>query len=292
MVNPLCEVVKFNAIDDYVYTGLLYRAKSISRKTIIHIHGMCGNMLSFSSLLHLAYEYTQNGYNLLTFNLKAHDCIAEGDWGANSHSNDYFFYVGGSIEPFERCIIDIESAIDYCKQFSDDIILQGHSMGCERIITYQVITRKYYNTILISPCDARQLQEEYIYPLSIADLILALDKYDDMTILPPNYYGINNRRGENYTIPITKKALLSILEGHALRVFSQTKEMNFYLPISCLCIIGINDPLQTYKPEKAFHMLKNKFSSFDGYSLLGDHEMKPLQNEMAKSIISWLSRIY
>lgn len=288
MKSPMCQVVHFSAIDDYVYTGLLFLATPQSKKTIIHIHGMCGNMLSFSSLLQLADEYTNNGYNLLTFNLKAHDCIAEGNWGDSDSSNDYFFYVGGSLEPFERCIVDIESAIKYCNEFSDEIILQGHSMGCERIITYQLETKKYYNTILISPCDARQLQEDYIYPLSLEDQILSLEKYDDMTILPPEYFGINNQKGENYTIPITKKALLSILTGYALKVFSQKEDMPFFLPISCLCIIGENDPLQTYNPQKAFAILNKKFNHFKGHSMSGDHEIKPMQCEMSKIVTKWL----
>lgn len=291
MKSPVCQVVYFNAIDDYVYTGLLFRAIPQSRKTIIHIHGMCGNMLSFSSILQLADNYMLNGYNLLTFNLKTHDCIAEGNWGENKNSNDYFFYVGGSLEPFERCIIDIESAVEYCNQFSDEIILQGHSMGCERIITYQLVTKKHFNTILISPCDARQLQEDYIYPHSIEDQILALEKYDDMAILPPEFFGINNRKGENYTIPITKKALLSILTGYALKVFSQKIDMPFYLPISCLCIIGENDPLQTYTPQKAFAIFEKKFRCFKGCSLLGDHEIKPVQIEMSKIVTEWLGSI-
>ena len=89
--NPKCEVVKFTADDGYIYTGLLYRAEPIVRKTIIHIHGMCGNMLSFASLETLAGAYIENGYNLLTFDLKAHDCIAEGNWTDNMYPNDFFF---------------------------------------------------------------------------------------------------------------------------------------------------------------------------------------------------------
>lgn len=291
MKNPQCEVVRFNAVDGFIYKGLLYSSNN-SKKTIIHIHGMCGNMLSFSSLIDLADAYIRNGYNLLTFNLKAHDCIAEGSWTEGSSSNDdYFFYVGGSLEPFERCIIDIESAINFVSQFSDKIILQGHSMGCERIITFQLATQKEYNIILISPCDAYKLQMNYIYPKTIADQIEELKQYDDTTLLPPHFFGINSGEKGEYTIPIYKKAFSSILTGMALKVFRQDKNLKYYLPISCICLLGKSDPLQTYPPQKAFDVLKPKFQKFVGFALNGDHEMIPVENEMVSLILEWLKEL-
>jgi hypothetical protein len=287
-MEPQCEVVKFNASDSYIYTGLLYRAEK-SRTTIIHIHGMCGNMLSFSPLIYLAGAYTKNGYNFLTFDLKAHDCIAEGNWADKEINNEYFYYVGGSIEPFERCIVDIESSINFAKTFSDKIILHGHSMGCERIITFQLVTKSFYDTILLSPCDAYKLQMDYIYPKTIEDQIEELKNYDDFSLLPPHFFGINNEGYERYTIPIYKKALYSILTGYALKVFRVDKNFNYYLPISCICLIGNKDLLQTYEPQNAFSKLKDKFAYFEGHTLNGDHELKPAEEDMVEKTINWLN---
>lgn len=288
METPKCEVVKFAAEDGYIYTGLLYRAESDRQTTIIHVHGMCGNMLSFSSLVDLAAAYIANGYNLLTFDLKAHDCIAEGSWMDDMNKNGFFFYVGGSLELFERCVMDIESAIRFAMTFSDHIILQGHSMGCERIITYQILSKNYYPAILISPCDAHQLQLDYIFPKTIEEQLKELDKYEDNGLLPPGFFGINSPKGEKYTIPIFKRALKSILSGYALKVFRQDKELEYYLPIRCLCILGENDALQTYVPQKAFNILVKKFKDFQGCVLRGDHEMKPAETEMVSVILKWL----
>jgi len=287
-MEPQCEVVKFSASDSYIYTGLLYRAEK-SRKTIIHIHGMCGNMLSFSSLIYLAAAYINNGYNLLTFNLKAHDCIAEGNWTNRELNNKYFYYVGGSIEPFERCVIDIESAINFAKNFSDEIILQGHSMGCERIITFQLMRKSYYDTILLSPCDAYKLQVNYIYPKTIEEQVEELKNYDDQNLLPDHFFGINNEGYERYTIPIYKNALLSILTGYALKIFRFDKDFNYKLPISCICLIGNQDPLQTHESQIAFSKLKDKFYCFEGHTLNGDHELKPVENDIVEIVINWLN---
>lgn len=287
MKNPKCEVVKFVAEDGYIYTGLLYRSVMDTRTTILHVHGMCGNMLSFSPIVDLADAYVNNGYNFLTFNLKAHDCIAEGNWDDSVQAGE-FFYVGGSLEPFERCVMDIESAIQFAETFSDQIILQGHSMGCERIITYQIVAGKNYDTILISPCDAYQLQLDYIYPKTIEEQIKELECIEDNVLLPPGFFGINNHRGEKYTIPIYTEALKSILSGYALKVFRQDKPLKYYLPVRCLCILGQNDPLQTYVPQKAFDILQNKFMDFQGYALQGDHEIKPVEEKMILTILKWL----
>lgn len=292
MKAPKCEVVRFTSADGYIYTGLLFRALTNAKTTVIHIHGMCGNMLSFTPLVDLAGVYIENGYNLLTFDLKAHDCIAEGNWTDSKHMSDFFYYVGGSLEPFERCVIDIESVIQFALSFSDHIVLQGHSMGCERIITYQLVTHSHYHTILLSPCDAYQLQMDYIYPKTIEDQLNELTYYKENVLLPPEFFGINSSKGEKYTIPIYKSAMESILTGYALKIFRQDKNLEYYLPIKCLCILGENDPLQTYPPQKAFHILKDKFEDFQGYALQGDHEMIPVASEMIAIILRWIKALY
>jgi len=288
--NPKCEVVKFTAPDGYIYTGLLFKSTN-SRTTIIHVHGTCGNMLSFSSIVELAGMYQSNEYNLLTFNLKSHDCIAEGIYTEESSVNDEFYYVGGSLETFESRYIDIECAIEFAKNFSDTIILQGHSMGCESIIAFQITRQRFFDTILISPCDGYKLQLDYIYPKSIEEQIAELDSYSNDSMLPAHFYGIDtsaHKNNERYTIPIYKNAMFSILTGLALKVFRQDVDLQYFLPISCICILGKNDPMQTYPPQKAFDLMAPKFKFYQGFVLDGDHEMKPCQNELADIIKCWL----
>lgn len=291
MKTPKCEVVKFVGPDGYIYSGLLFRSPS-AETTVVHIHGMCGNMISFSPILELANAYQDNGFNLLTLNLKSHDCIAEGVYTEEYDLKDEFCYVGGSLETFERRFIDIQCAIDFAKTFSSNIVLQGHSMGCESIIAFQITTRNYYDTILISPCDAYRLQINYIAPKTVEEQLNELEYFSDDRMLPPDFFGINCPITSNmgkYTIPIYKKALLSILTGLALKVFRQDIDLKYFLPISCLCILGETDPMQTYKPQHAFELLSPKFESFTGKALEGDHEIKPSQSNMICEILLWLN---
>jgi hypothetical protein len=276
MINLKCETVKFYAEDGYIYSGLLYRADN-AYKTVVHVHGACGNFLSFTALEDVVKCYIDNNINLLTFNLKGHDCISEGNW-----ANGRFEYVGGSIMKFDECIDDIKNAITYCRTFSDTIILQGHSMGCERVLTYQLETEDYYDTILISPSDAYALQQSYISPRTIEEQLASLKRIETNPLLLDEY-GICNR-GEDYIIPIFKDALISTMESYAFKLFRIDKPTDYYLPINCICCIGENDKLQMLSPQVMFDSICNKFKKFITVQLPADHEFTPGGDELGLRI--------
>lgn len=278
---PNCQPVSFYAEDGYIYNGLLFEAKN-SELTIIHVHGSCGNARSFHSILDLAHIYQMNGINLLTFDLKGHDCIAEGNW-----NNGKFSYVGGSLVNFNECINDIKSAISFCKSFSKQIILQGHSMGCERILTYQIETKDYYDTILISPCNAHELQSRFIYPEKLQAQINRINRLDKNVFLEDEY-GIRNLN-ENYTIPIYKDTYLSIVSGHAFRLFNIDSPEHFFIPTNCFCCIGSKDSLQTSHPNEIFNIVKSNFTSFQSVIFNCNHEFDNSGLKLGIKIVEWIS---
>ncbi len=279
-MNPLCEPIFFSGKDGYLYSGLLFRAQK-NKGTIIHIHGSCGNFLSFTALLDETSHLVESGYNLFSFNLKAHDCITEGNW-----INGKYEYVGGSITDFNNCIEDIQSAIDFCKGFSDKIILQGHSMGCERVLTYQIESNEYYDTILISPCDAYALQHKYVYPETIEEQIKRLSSEANNRLLLKEY-GIDNN-GEKYSIPIYLQSFLSILNSNALKLFRVDKPTQFFLPTRCLCFIGTRDRLQTNKAETMFSLISENFKSFSSCAFDTDHEFNNYGKNLGQKIVNWI----
>lgn len=277
-----CNPISFCSSDGYIYNGLLFKADH-STITVIHVHGSCGNARSFHSILDLARIYQQNGISLLTFDLKGHDCIAEGNWNTGK-----FEYVGGSIIDFNECVNDIKSAISFCSDFSEIIILQGHSMGCERVLSYQIETKDFHNTILISPCNAHELQTRFIYPETVEDQIKRIT-YLDKNILLENEYGINNH-SESYTIPIYKDAYLSIATGHAFRLFDINNPEYFFIPQSCFCCIGCEDALQTSSPEEMFNILKPRFNCFSASVFKCNHEFDNKGLELGEQIINWIEK--
>lgn len=280
-MSTLCRTVTFCGDDSYIYTGLLFEAQN-SKTTVIHVHGSCGNFLSFTALQDIANEYILKGLNLLTFNLKGHDCIAEGNW-----ANGRYEYVGGSIVDFNEAINDIKSAIKFAKSFSDRIILQGHSMGCERVLSYQIKTNDYYDTVLISPCNAYDLQQKFIEPNTVENQIIELSAVKTNEFLT-TAYGIKNK-GEYYTIPIYRDALLSIMKGYAFRIFRVGAPESFYLPIRCCCCIGEFDKLQTESPSIMFKLIEKNFMQFTSIQMATDHEFTNFGNAIGSKIASWAS---
>lgn len=277
-----CKPISFNSNDGYIYNGLLFEAEH-SKTTVIHVHGSCGNARSFHSILNLAQIYQHNGINLLTFDLKGHDCIAEGNWNTGK-----FEYIGGSIVNFNECINDIRSAISFCNNFSERIILQGHSMGCERVLTYQIETEDFYDTILISPCNAYELQSRFIYPEIVSEQIDRIKKIEKNFLLE-NEYGIKNKN-ESYTIPIYKDAFLSIARGYAFSLFNTKNPKQFYIPKRCLCCIGSEDSLQTSTPKEIFRTISSNFNSFTSSIFDCNHEFDNCGFDLGYQIVNWLNK--
>ena len=88
----------------------------------------------------LAKSYTDKGYAFLTFNNRGKDFIAE------LLKGDGFTVIGGSLERFKDCILDIEGVVSWVKQKGyKEITLEGHSYGCNKsTILLQQKERRLY----------------------------------------------------------------------------------------------------------------------------------------------------
>ena len=145
--------IRFKATDNIELCGILYSPKEKSKKTVVHVHGLAGNFYENRFISYLAKLYTNKGYNFLTFNNRGHGYFSDLlKWGDKVS----FINGGGVYESFEESIFDIEGVINYLKnQGNEEIILQGHSYGCNKIINYY-IKKKDKNIskiILLAPCD-------------------------------------------------------------------------------------------------------------------------------------------
>ena len=144
------ELVRINSIDNIEQPGILYTPDDNTTKIVIHVHGLNGNFYENSFLDTLAKTYTDNDYAFLTFNNRGRDFITELLKG-----ND-FTIIGGSLERFKDCILDIDGVINWVKDRGyQEIVLEGHSYGCNKVLYYY--NKKRDNTIkkivLLAPCD-------------------------------------------------------------------------------------------------------------------------------------------
>lgn len=284
MNGPHAQVISFRSSKGLLLKGLLFLCNE-GGPTVLHVHGACGNFLSFTPLLREAAILSNKGINLLTINTSGHDCIAEGFRGEN------YEYIGGAVSLFEECVADISGAIAFASGFSSRTILQGHSLGCDRIVYYQLITNDWRDTILISPCDSYRLQQNFLADETVETQLDRLKQQlpaHSFALLPLHEYGVHNK-GENYYIPVSLKTFLSIAEGPPYQLFRLDKQVDYYLPSRCLAVIGGRDDLQTASPSTMFNHLEKRFAGFEQMLLVNsDHEIEPEAELLFNRLASWV----
>ena len=144
------ELVRIMSTDEIEQPGILYTPINGSKKVVIHVHGLNGNFYENRFLDTLAKTYTDKGYAFLTFNNRGRDFITELLKG-----ND-FTIIGGSLEWFKDCILDIDGVVNWVKEKGyKEIILEGHSYGCNKVLYYYNNKKddSIKKIVLLAPCD-------------------------------------------------------------------------------------------------------------------------------------------
>lgn len=152
------KLVRINSVDGIELIGILYTPDTTTNKVIIHVHGLSGNFYENRFLDKLAQTYVNKGYSFLTFNNRGKDYITEMLKG-----NEYVI-LGSCYELFEDCILDIDGVINWIKEKGyKEIILEGHSYGCNKVIYYYYNKKQenINNIILLAPCDIPTEIENY-----------------------------------------------------------------------------------------------------------------------------------
>lgn len=144
------KLVRINSIDGIELPGILYNPIKDTKRIIIHVHGLSGSFYENKFLDILAQTYTDKDYAFLTFNNRGTGFISE-----LIKEND-FQTIGGCFERFEDCILDIQGIVNWVKEKGySEIILQGHSYGCNKVLYYysQSKSENIKKLILLAPCD-------------------------------------------------------------------------------------------------------------------------------------------
>lgn len=267
--------------------GIVYRHPS-SETTVVHVHGSFGNFYQGPLVKTMATAYVKAGLNFLSVNMASHDGLAEG-YG----QGDEFEYVGGGVATFERCVDDIADIVTYARQFSDRIILQGHSLGCDRVLQFSITEGSEYELVLLAPCDSHQLQAEWIAPETVDDQITRLraeapSPREPFDWLPAREYGIKGGGDWTYRIPVMRAAFLSIAEGPPYRLIKLKQPDSYFLHQRALVMIGGNDALQVWPSDEMFTYLRGHIADVEEAFLpSADHMFSGLEEEVAARIIQW-----
>lgn len=144
------ELVRINSNDGIQMPGILYTPDKTSKKIVIHVHGLNGNFYENNFLDSVSKSYTDKGFAFLTFNNRGREFITELWKGKEC------VVIGGSLERFKDCILDIEGVVNYAKEKGyKEIILEGHSYGCNKVLYYYSKKNDecIKKIVLLAPCD-------------------------------------------------------------------------------------------------------------------------------------------
>lgn len=168
----MLERIYFEASDKTELVGLLEKPEKTTNKVVISIHGMQSNCLKQRETI-LSNKITEAGIAYFAFNNRGHELMTYTRKAEGKKILD-----GGSVyEDVLDGYYDIKGAIDKMLELGyTDIYLQGHSLGCTKIVyTYNKLKKEndyvqnIKGIILLSLVDIPECQK---YDLG--------DKYDKM----------------------------------------------------------------------------------------------------------------
>lgn len=142
------EFVRFKATDDVELQGWLSNTEG--NTAALHIHGRAGNGYENYFLDDLRQVYVRRGVSFFSIDTRGRGQMSEFRQG------DGWKLAGGCYEIFDESLYDIRGALDHLRALGKTkFILQGHSMGCMKIVNYLVTQAPagVEKVILIAPTD-------------------------------------------------------------------------------------------------------------------------------------------
>ena len=284
-------LVKIATGDGHQLDGIVYEANECIA-TVLHVHGSLGNFYHQPFVQMFAQVLTREGINLLSCNMRTHDGIAEG-YDADGEME----YVGGSLARFETCVKDIQGAVRWCRNLGPKVYLQGHSLGCDRVLHYLESTKVTLSPILLSPCDSRQLQREWLgeeeftlqqQALSERREIRGTEAEEAWNWAAPGAYGLNGADGWKYQIPVTEEVLESILLGAVGRILAVETGAAEISTADALAYLGRTDPIRGAGMEAMKQHLQVLLPNLAVIEGEGGHNMEECEEDTAKKVATWI----
>ncbi len=178
------ELSRITTEDGLRLHGIFYEPLEKSEKVLIYIHGWTGNFYENILIEYIASACVNNGYAFLSFNTRGAGFIQE--FIKKKGRSVEYVKIGGSLEKFEDCLIDIKAAIVFLQEKGySKFILEGHSTGCQKALYYKYKTKdnSIKGLIFLEPADdpsivKRILAERYEEAISRATKLIQDGKPD------------------------------------------------------------------------------------------------------------------
>ena len=144
------DFVRFNASDGVELQG--WMSDPGGDEAVVHIHGMSGNGYENHFLDNLRQYYFDKGIAFFSIDTRGRGIISD------FKRADASIHGGSCFELFDDSVYDIEGAINYLQSVTHNkkrIILEGHSLGCTKVVNYWLTKSAHHVTsiILLAPTD-------------------------------------------------------------------------------------------------------------------------------------------
>lgn len=136
------KIVNFRATDGIKLDGIIYKTEKVTDKVLIQVHGMTSDCFKNRNKI-IANAIKELDIDTIAFNNRGSQIVKYITDG--NHKT----LAGTAYENIEDCEYDIIGAIDYALSIGyKNIYLQGHSLGCTKIVyTYNKL--KEQNSVLL-----------------------------------------------------------------------------------------------------------------------------------------------
>lgn len=223
--------------DNLTLNGLLLESKN-SGKVVINIHGSASNFYEEPFFETMATTFPKIGFSWLSVNNRGNSVLTH-TWQKT----------GSAVEKFEDCLLDINAWVEFAinKGYSE-IILQGHSLGTEKIV-YYMNEGKYRNkikkVILLGFSDSFGCAHQFMEKTNSKNALFKEAKYlikenKGEQFLTTQWYshaGVLPKSAESFINQFSENSELS--KAFPFRL----KKLNFYskIKVPILAVISDND---------------------------------------------------
>jgi pimeloyl-ACP methyl ester carboxylesterase len=287
--NHMCgELVKFTTKDGLRLDGFLSRSKSHNRKAIMNVFGMTSNFFSSARYGALCAAAKGGDTDIFLANNRGMGVVNSFHTAGKRRR-----YIGTAREKFEECLFDIEGAVKLLTKLGyKEIILQGHSTGCQKV-AYYCSKRKdprVKGMILLAPCDdynlSRQVQLKDKFPLAVKKAKEMVRSGKGIEFTPEWISHYTARRFLSYADTKNVEARLFNYDSD-LREFSRIRQ-----PI--LAVFGSKEEYLTKPVRECMSILASKTGSddFEWKIISGaDHSFVGKEKELVKITLKWVKGI-
>ena len=141
-----CHVVEIQTPKKVVLNGLWFGPAKPER-VIVWVHGMFGSVFSMRGVID---ALVNDDTAVLTFNNRGYGTVNDVTRRVSKMKKEYV-RAGTAHEVFEDCLDDIDGALTYARTRCANIVLAGHSTGCQKVVYYAAKRRSAYQLILFGP---------------------------------------------------------------------------------------------------------------------------------------------